>query len=54
MVGLKDVVGVVALLDLPKAAEHIWREDLRYVKGLLDEVEVAAGVVGLECGFEGA
>ena len=54
MVGVEEVVGVVALLHLTKPDEDIWREDLGYIEGLLNEVEVAAGVVGVEGSLEGA
>ena len=48
VVGVEEVFGVVALLDLAEPVEDLWREDLGYIEGLLNEVEVAAGVVGLE------
>ena len=45
---MEEVFGVVALLDLAKALEDLRREYLGYVEALLNEVEVSAGVVGLE------
>ena len=52
VVGVEEVFGVVALLHLTKPDKDIWREDLGYIEGLLNEVEVAAGVVGLEGSLE--
>src|SRR5512132_2815313 len=48
VVGLEEVLRVVALLNLTKAGEDIRREYVGYVEALLDVVEVAPSVVGLE------
>ena len=46
VVGLEQVVRVVALLNLTKAGKNIRREYVAYVEALLNEVEVAPSVVG--------
>ena|SRR6187200_1676656 len=52
MVGLEEVLRVVTLLDLPQAAEDLRGEYLRDVEALLNEVEIASGIVRLECRLE--
>ena len=48
MVGLEEVVLVVALLDISEAVDRLRWECLGHLEVLLRKVEVATGVIGLE------
>jgi hypothetical protein len=50
---LEEVALVVALFNFSEAVDRLRRERLGHLEGLLREVEVATGVIGLERGFEG-